>query len=324
MVSSHVPDLDSLTLLLEVAVTGSLGRAGVAHGISQPAVSARVRTMERLVGVPLIERTARGSSLTPHGVLVAGWARSVLDAAEVLDAGIASLRATSEQQLRVAASMTVSEHLLPRWLVRLAGERPETAVSLDAMNSAQVEQVVLAHRADLGFVEGPQVGEGLDSEVVAADRLVVVVGPAHPWTRRRGGVDAEELAATRLVQREPTSGTRTALEAALSAYGPMAAPLLELSTSSAVRSAVAAGAGPAVLSRLAVEDDLGRGVLVEVAVRGADLTRLLRAVWPTGQRPGGPARDLLQIATTANAGTPRSGRSTRRPSRQHVPGPPAE
>lgn len=300
MVSPRVPDLDSLSLLLEIAMAGSFGRAAAAHGISQPAVSARVRTMESLVGVPLVERTARGSTLTPAGVLVAGWARDVLGAAEILDAGITSLRSTSEQRLRVAASMTVAEHLLPRWLVRLAADRPLTTVSLEAMNSHQVERAVLAGRVDLGFVEGPEVGEGLVDEVVAQDRLVVVVAPGHPWTRRRR-VDAAELAATRLVQREPTSGTRAALEAALAAYAPMAAPVLELSTTSAVSAAAAAGAGPAVLSRLAVVDDLDRGRLVEVATHGVDLTRLLRAVWVIGHRPSPPAQDLLGIATSTTA-----------------------
>lgn len=118
MVSSRVPDLDSLALLLEIAVAGSLGRAAAAHGLSQPAVSARLQTMEALVGVPLVDRSPRGSSLTAAGVLVAGWAREVLAAAEVLDAGITSLRTDQDQHLRVAASMTVAEHLLPRWLVR--------------------------------------------------------------------------------------------------------------------------------------------------------------------------------------------------------------
>ena len=297
MVSPRVPDLDSLALLLEIAVAGSLGRAAASHGLSQPAVSARLRTMEALVGVPLVERSPRGSSLTPAGVLVAGWAREVLAAAEILDAGITSLRTDQDQHLRVAASMTVAEHLLPRWLVRLAADRPRTAVSLQAMNSTQAEQAVLADRADLGFVEGPDVGPGLDSRIIAHDQLVVVVAPSHPWARRRR-VDAAELAATRLVQREPTSGTRTALEAALAEHQPLAAPLLELSTSTAVRAATAAGAGPAVLSRLAVSDDLDAGHLVEVRTRGIDLRRELRAIWPHHRRPTHPAEDLLHIATT--------------------------
>ena len=296
MASPRVPDLDSLALLLQVAALGSLGKAGIAHGLSQPAVTARIRGMERLVGFALVERGARGSSLTPAGALLADWAREVLDAAAVLDAGIASLRADREHRLRVAASMTVAEHLLPGWLVALAAEQPDTAVSLAAMNSTQVERAVLGGEADLGFVEGPTVSTDLDRQVIGQDRLVVVAPPGHPWTRRRRRVEAAELVATRLVQREPNSGTRTAMESALADAGPAAAPLLELSTSAAVRSAVAAGAGPAVLSLLAVSDDLSAGRLTEIAVSGADLRRTLHAVWARGQRPSRPARDLLSIA----------------------------
>lgn len=292
----HVPDLDSLALLLEVAATGSLGRAAARHGVSQPAVSARMRGLEGLVGFPVLARGARGSTLTPAGALLADWARDVLDAATVLEAGIASLRADRAARLRVAASLTVAEYLLPGWLVRLAAEHPETAVSLDATNSAGVAATVLAGTADLGFVEGPDVPAGLQDRVVARDRLVVVVPPGHPWSRRRGPLEAGELAGTRLVHREPSSGTRTSLEHALAGVGPMATPLLELSTSSAVRSAVEAGAGPAVLSDLAVRDDVAAGRLVVVRVRGLDLARSLRAVWPVGQRLSGPAADLLRLA----------------------------
>lgn len=292
---SRVPDLDSLVLLLTVDSEGSLGRAAGAHGLSQPAVSARIRVMEGLVGFGLVERGARGSTLTPAGRLVAGWARGVLDAAAVLDTGIASLRDDTAHRLRVAASMTVAEHLLPGWLVRLSSTQTDVAVSLAAMNSQAVQEAVLEGRADLGFVEGPQVSSALDRQVVASDHLVLVVPPAHPWARRRS-VEASELAGTRLVQREPASGTREAMEEALAAYEPMAIPLLELSTTNAVRSAVTAGAGPAVLSGLAVVDDVSAGRLVEVEVTGVTLVRCLRAVWPRGQRPSGPARTLLDIA----------------------------
>jgi len=300
----HVPDLDSLQLLLEVADSGSLGRAGRRHGISQPAVSARVQSMERLVGFPLLTRSARGSSLTPAGALLADWARGVLQTAEVLDAGISSLRNDRAGRLRVAASLTVAEHLLPGWLVRLAATYPDTAVSLDASNSAQVAASVLAGRADVGFVEGPELPHGLQEQVVARDRLVVVVPVSHPWARRRRPIEANELAATRLVQREAASGTRTSLELALASFAPLAVPLLELSTSSGVRSAVAAGAGPAVLSDLAVREDVATGRLVQIPVRGVDLSRRLRAVWPAGQRIAPAAGDLLRLVTTAGKAVP--------------------
>ena len=295
-----VPDLDSLVLLLEIAETGSLGRAAARHGLSQPAVTARLRSMERLVGASLVDRSPTGSRLTASGALVADWARGVLDAADVLAAGISSLRAAAGSRLRVAASLTIAEHLLPVWLVRFAAHRPTTTISLDAMNSAHVEAAVLAGSVDLGFVEGPWVAAGLSSQVIARDRLAVVVPPGHPWERRQDPLTPTELAETRLVQREPTSGTRTSLEAALAPLT-TAPPVLELSTTSAVRSAAAAGAGPAVLSVLAVRDDVDAGRLVEVPLAGLDLSRELRAVWPRGRRPSAPAQDLLRVAHHSRA-----------------------
>ena len=296
MALERVPDLDSLALLLEIAEAGSLSRAGAARGLSQPAVSARVRGVERLVGFQVLTRSARGSRLTPEGALLAEWARTVLVAASVLGAGIASLRGDRAARLRVAASLTVAEHLLPGWLVVLAATHPDTAVSLTAGNSEAVAAAVLAGDADVGFVEGPDLPAGLSAQVVATDRLVAVVAPNHPWVRRRRPVEARELAGTRLVHREPGSGTRTALERALTPFGVLAQPLLELSTSSGVRSAVIAGAGPAVLSELAVRDDVDAGRLVRVPVRGVDLDRELRAVWLAHQRPTGAAVDLLSLA----------------------------
>lgn len=123
--------------------------------LSQPAVSARVRGLERLVGFAVLTRSARGSNLTPNGALLAEWARGVLAAADVLEAGIASLRSDRIARLRVAASLTVAEHLLPSWLVVLAATHPDTAVSLTAGNSDTTAAAVLAGDADLGFIEGP-------------------------------------------------------------------------------------------------------------------------------------------------------------------------
>ncbi|MFE5078104.1 LysR substrate-binding domain-containing protein, partial [Streptomyces halstedii] len=162
---------------------------------------------------------------------------------------------------------------------------------------------LLSGEADLGFVEGLSVPEGLDGTVIAHDRLVVVVAPAHPWARRRTQVTPGELAATPLILREHGSGTRQVLDAALAVHGGLARPLLELSSTTAVKGAAESGAGPCVLSELALDEELSARRLVEIPVAGVRLRRQLRAVWPAGHRPTGPARDLLSLtAGPAGAG----------------------
>ena len=214
---SRVSDLTGFDLLLSVTRTGSIGRAAAEHGISQPAASARMRLLEAQLGLALIERSPRGSRLTPAGALVADWAQAVVDAAAALDAGLVALRQERDSRLRIAASMTVAEYLLPVWLTALRAVDPGAVVALSAVNSAEVAQAVLADGAEIGFIEGPGIPDGLHAEPVGRDTLILVVAPAHPWARRRSGVPAAELARTPLVSREAASGTRRFLEEALRA-----------------------------------------------------------------------------------------------------------
>lgn len=291
-IAHRVPDLGALELLLAVARLGSLGAAAREVGITQPAASSRIRSMERQLGVALVDRSPRGSSLTDAGALVTDWARRVVEAAAAFDAGAQALRHRRDSRLRVAASMTIAEYLLPGWLLALRSQRPDTAVSLLAGNSTTVAERLLADEADLGFVEGLSVPAGLDSTVIAHDHLIVVTAPTHPWARRQRPVPAAELASTPLILREEGSGTRQVLDVAL---GGLARPLIELSSTTAVKASAVSGAGPAVLSELAVGEELSMRRLVRIPVEGVTLARDLRAVWPTGHRPTGPARELLSL-----------------------------
>ena len=294
--SPHVPELGALELLLAVARLGSVGRAAAELGVSQPTASARIKGMERQIGVALLDRSPRGSKPTEAGRLVVEWARNVVEAAQALDAGIDALRENRDARLRVVASLTVAEYLMPGWLMALHGASPRTSVTLRTANSADVAGHVLAGEADLGFIEGPTTAAGLSGTVVAADRLVVVVAPDHPWARRRTPLTGPELAGAALVLREPGSGTREVLEMALEPYGGAARPLMELASSTALKAAAMTGAGPVCLSELAVVEELATRRLVAVPLApGLDLRRPLRAVWPAGQRPSGPARELLGL-----------------------------
>ncbi|PJI90949.1 LysR family transcriptional regulator [Luteimicrobium subarcticum] len=348
--SPRTPDLPALETLLAVASSGSQHAAASELGVSPQAVAQRITALQGLVGVQLLDRTRRGSVLTADGEVVAQWAARVVGAATELDLGLAALRADHSTRLRVAASLTVAEHLLPKWLVALRAGRstgrgvpPES--TLVAVNSGTVLELVRDGAADLGFVESPGDVGGLRSRVVAWDELALVVPPDHALARRRRPVRPDELAALPLVAREQGSGTREAYEVALraalagagagtaraarssgsggaperavapgrartsgtggsltpshDAAGPaVAPPVMALASTAAVRSAVLAGAGPAVLSRLVVADDLATGRLVTVATDGIDLRRELRAVWRGGAAPTArAARDLLAVAS---------------------------
>ncbi|MEU4362273.1 LysR family transcriptional regulator [Promicromonospora sp. NPDC023987] len=291
-------DLPALRLLSAIAEVGSITAASRTLGITQQAASTRMRRLERQLGVTLLVRGPRGSSLTLDGTMAAQWAAETVEAADRFDAGVAALRLAGQAKpLAIAASLTVAEYLLPRWLMTLRGrDQAEHAVSVTATNSTHAIELVTDRSHQLGFVETPTEIPGLLTTTVAKDELVVVVAPQHAWARRRG-VSAAELARTPLVTREKGSGTRLSAEQILADAGhEIPDPLAELPTTAAVRTAVASGAAPAVLSILAVRDDLTAGRLVRVPVKSLRFVRELRAIRSPGGAPLRQLESLLSIA----------------------------
>lgn len=296
------PDLDVLELFVTVAELGSMGAAAQRLGMTQPSASRALARLERRCGLTLLERSPRGSRLTPQGALVVDWAREVLEPAERFGWSTAALRTDRGSELTVTASMTVAEYLVPQWLTHFRSSYPDVQVRLSVDNSEHVLQAVIDGQADLGFIETSIVPHGLQTRVVGRDRIVVVVPPGHPWTRRRRPVPLAEVASVPLLLRERGSGTRQALVDALERAGLDPAPAAQnLTSNAAVRISAISGAGPAVLSEYAVREAVATGALHTVPL-DTDLGRDLRAVWAGGRRPLGPAGDLVAIAARQPAG----------------------
>ena len=307
--SQPLPEIPALRLLVAVEAFGSIGAAARDQGISQQAASERIRAMETQVGLSLVQRGARGSRLTDAGVIVASWARRLLDLADETAAAIDGLRTDKSRGLAVWASTTVAESLLPRWLVQLRqrqldADEPPTAVSLTAANTRSVLEAVRAGAADLGFVEGVDAPSGVRHQAVASDELILVAAPGSALADSGGRgspprpLTPEQVAKLPLTSRERGSGSREVLEVALAAHGlTMGDAVIELTTATTIRAAVLARSSPAFLSRRLVERDIEQGLLVEVPTRDLNLTRVFRAVWVGGRVPPiGPVRDLVAIA----------------------------
>lgn len=291
------PDLASLDLLVDVVQLGSISSAAATAGISQPSASARLRKLERQLGVTLLDRSPGGSQPTDTGRLVAQWAAEIVAAADRLRAGVEALRPEIGQVLHLAASFTIAEVLLPTWLATLRSTHPTVRTALEVKNSTDVEDLVHRGIVQLGFIEGPTLPRPLRTAVITDDELVVVVPPHHPWVRRRQPLSAAELASEPLVVREPGSGTRESLLAALQTAGINDVQIaMEAGSTTSVLRAVTDGVGPTVISRLAVAAEIHSGQLHEIPVADLPLRRQLRAIW-SHTRPLSPtAATLLRIA----------------------------
>ena len=297
-----LPELSALRLLTEVARLGGIGAAGRAVGISQQSASERLRAMETQTGLALVRRAPRGSELTDAGRLLVEWSKDLLDRADEIDSALDTLRRGRARELRVHASLTTAEYLLPLWLVQFRRTH-DVPVSLRAVNSDAVVAAVRAGESDLGFVEGP-VGpgspdtDGLTAVAVGTDELILVASPDDPWARRRTPVRPTHLAARALTCREMGSGTLAVVRRAMARAGrTLAEPEVKLATNAAILATVRAGGAPAFLSRRAAAADLELGTLAKVPVAGLELVREFRAVFVGGSHPvAGPVRDLLEIA----------------------------
>ncbi|GIE84428.1 LysR substrate-binding domain-containing protein [Actinoplanes regularis] len=292
-------DLPALDLLLSVAETGSVGRAAQVHGITQPSASERLAKLERRLGVPLLVRSRRGSLLTPAGEAVVAWSHDVVNAAQTLADGVLTLRADREVRLRISASLTVAEYLLPGWLLSLRRAHPGLDIAAGVANSRGVVEAVRSGAADLGFVESPDIPADLSSRVIGEDRLELVVAAGYPLAAQAWrSLRPTDLVDQTLLLREAGSGTRdtflSALEQALG-FAPTLPHAISLGSTTTILATVRAGGGVGVVSARAAGAAVAAGDLVQLRVDGLALSRPLHALW-VGRAPTAAASELLAIA----------------------------
>jgi DNA-binding transcriptional LysR family regulator len=285
-------DLVELRGLCRAIELGSLGRAATALGVSQPALSKRMRELETFAGTALLERSPRGVVPTAAGERLYREARTLLGHAESVEQLLDGMR-DAQTPVRLAASHTIAEYLLP---APLAAYRERLghgyALELVAANSAVVRGMVRERRADLGlaatFEAAP--GPGLVERALCADEVLVAVSRDHPWARS-GSVTLAEFLATPMVMRDPSSHARRLLEDTLRARGLTAAPpLAEVGSTAAAIAAAVAGRAPAVLSIRAIT---AAPVLEPVRVEDLRLPRRFVLLTRAGEPPSGPARELI-------------------------------
>ena len=198
-----------------------MSRAGAeALHLAQSAASAAIASLEAQYRVKLFNRVGRGIELTEPGQAFLAEARAVLARAAAAELRLSEFSLLQRGTLSVQASQTIASYWLPRHLVAFRRAHPGVAIVLGVGNTAQVAASVHDGTAELGFVEGETDDPALDSLTVARDRLLVVVGPDHPWAAAEVALPPASLADSDWVLREAGSGTRSAFEAAVRGLRP--------------------------------------------------------------------------------------------------------
>jgi DNA-binding transcriptional LysR family regulator len=266
--------LRQLEIFQAVALRGSTTAAALSVPLSQSATSAAVNELERVLGIRLFDRAGKRLLLNDSGRALLPAALAVLDGAQNIEDTFGSgERGTVD--LKIFASTTIGNYVLPRVLARYRESHPNARLELRIGNTLDVVMAVSEFATDLGFIEGPSHAPDVTVVPWIEDELVIVAAPTHPLasSARRGGASAKQLMEALWLLREPGSGTREAVEQALSPYLPNIQSTMILGSSEAIKNAAAAGLGLSCLSLAAVQDLVNAKRLTVLATGLPRLTR---------------------------------------------------
>ncbi|ACY84027.1 LysR family transcriptional regulator [Edwardsiella piscicida] len=261
--------LRQLEVFTEVLKSGSTTQASMVLALSQSAVSAALSDLETQLSVRLFDRVGKRLVVNEHGRLLYPKAMALLEQASEIE----QLFKGESGALRIAASSTIGNYILPPMMAAYRRDFPVTPLELHVGNSHDVISAVAEFNADLGLIEGPCHMPELTTQSWLEDELVVFAAPDHPLLREP--VTLARLADAPWILRETGSGTREVVEHLLLSHLPHFDLVMELGNSEAIKHAVRYGIGISCLSRRVIEEQLSNGTLVEVALPEINLHRSL-------------------------------------------------
>lgn len=276
-------NLHAFRIFHEVAESGGVTRASERLRISQPAVTAQLRNLERELGLVLFRAQGRGLVLTEAGERMAEQSRRLFALEREIEREGERLRLGEQGKLRLAATYLPANVLLPGWIASFKRSYPGVEIALTTVNSREAFDRLTHYEADLAVVGGGrELPDGLSCELLLQDELSFVVPGAHPLAGKRATL--LEMLAEPFVVREEGSSGRELLMALCRLHGAPAPRIgLQCSGTAETIRAVAAGYGAALASALEVQDSVERGEIGKVAVDGIRIDNPIGLYWRTGE-----------------------------------------
>ncbi|MGA7884500.1 MAG: LysR family transcriptional regulator [Acidobacteriaceae bacterium] len=281
-----------LKVFRTVADESSFRRAAERLHLSQPAVSQQIRALEEELGTALFDRGSGRVRLTDAGAVLLGYARKGARLAEDALAALEKARGETVGELRIGASMTVTQYLLPHMLSAFLQQHPKVRVSVTSGNTERIVAALGAGEIALAMIEGPVSSREVFRQRILEDQMVLIVGRRYAWPGAPR-VAPQALTEVPLLMRERGSGSRRVVEMALRNVGLRRKDLhiaMDLDSIVAIVSGVEAGLGAAFVSEWAIRKEVRLGTVRVIPVEGLDIRRdftLIRAFGPVPEGPAG-------------------------------------
>ncbi|WP_372592258.1 LysR family transcriptional regulator [Guyparkeria sp.] len=284
--------LRQIEIVEAVARLGSFTRAAEELFLTQPTVSAQVKSLSETVGMPLFEQIGRKIFLTDAGNLVARGCRDVIDALSNLEMSINDLKGLKKGRLRLSV-ITTAKYFAPLAMGDFAKQFPDIELELKVSNRDTLLKRIEDNLSDL-YIIGHVPDSGLDLELIpfAPNPLVVIAHRDHPLARERH-IPLERIAQEPFIMREPGSGIRHKVEEHFAQHGLKPRQRLVLEGNESIKHAVVGQLGISVVSEHALNLESEAGPLVTLDVEGFPLERYWNIVYPRGKALSVIAREFL-------------------------------
>lgn len=257
---------------------------------TQPAVSIAIRRLEEEIGLPLLDRTQKTPVLTEAGQVVYDYAQRILGLRDQVGQAIAELQTLKRGRVRVGANESTSLYLLPELILTFREQHPEVKVEIFRHVSHRLPREVLERNVDFALMASEPEDRDLESFPVLKDELALIMSPKHPFATR-SSLRIKDLGSESFVAHNVKSASRVKVIEAFARHHTPLNITLELATIETIKRFVQKRVGLAFVPRMCVKEELDRGVLVSVPVRGLSHARILWAAHRRGANfsPAGAA-----------------------------------
>ncbi len=283
--------LHQLRIFEAIARRKNFTRAAEELFLTQPTVSAQIKQLTDIIGMPLFEQIGKRISLTAAGEALYKTGRNIFEQLALFEMHVADMQGLKKGNLRIA-TVSTTQYFMPRFLGPFCHRYPGINVSMQVMNREKILGRLGENLDDLYVFGQPPENIDVVSQPFLTNPLVVLASRNHPLAGIKK-IPLQRLAEEHFIIREAGSGTRMATERLFNQHGISICVRLELGSNEAIKQAIIAGLGIAVLSAHALVLDNALGEFNILDVEGFPLQRHWYAVYPTGKQLSIVARTFL-------------------------------